>query len=154
MTPVDVRSQLVDALRLDLVGPDTARGLGIPDEILPQPSSAEVGPTGDSAMPAGDWQRTPREARVELTLPDRALATGEVDVPDSRGLRIAWAVRGVPPEACAVWTAPSGRSASPTCRTAMLSNSPRDTAWRPKRNSGALAMTIRRGGGWRRLASY
>jgi hypothetical protein len=39
MTPVEVRSQLVDALRLDLVGPDPARGLGTPDEILPQPPS-------------------------------------------------------------------------------------------------------------------
>jgi hypothetical protein len=150
------------------------------------PSSVEAGQTGDSAMPAGDWQRTPREARVELTLPDRALATGEVDVPESRGLRVAWAVRSVPPEAvgvglppdtrcvsfflvnrrdmqpdeirdtafafqteleihsrcrwcrgptCAAWTAPSGRNASPTCSTAMRSNSPWDTAWRPKRKS-------------------
>ncbi len=39
MTPVDVRSQLVDALRLDLVGPDATRILGMPDEILPQPPS-------------------------------------------------------------------------------------------------------------------
>jgi hypothetical protein len=39
MTPVEVRSQLVDALRLDLVGPDAARGLGTPDEILAQPPS-------------------------------------------------------------------------------------------------------------------
>ena len=39
MNPVDVRSQLVDALRLDLIGPDVTRSLGMPDEVLPQPPS-------------------------------------------------------------------------------------------------------------------
>ncbi|MCY2987320.1 MAG: hypothetical protein NTY19_05570 [Planctomycetota bacterium] len=39
MNPVEVRSQLVDALRLDLVGPDAVRSLGVPDEVLPQPPS-------------------------------------------------------------------------------------------------------------------
>ena len=39
MNPVDVRSQLVEALRLDLVGPDPIRELGIPNEILPQSPS-------------------------------------------------------------------------------------------------------------------
>jgi hypothetical protein len=37
MTPVDVRQQLIEALRLDLVGPDC--GLGTPTEILPQAPS-------------------------------------------------------------------------------------------------------------------
>src|SRR5712692_5384549 len=37
MTAVDVRQQLVDALRLDLVGPD--RALGTPTEVLPQAPS-------------------------------------------------------------------------------------------------------------------
>lgn len=37
MTPVSVRKQLVDALSLDLVGPD--RGLGTPDEALSQAPS-------------------------------------------------------------------------------------------------------------------
>lgn len=45
MTPVDVRSQLVDARRLDLVGPGEAcgadgAGLGDAAEILPQRPSA------------------------------------------------------------------------------------------------------------------
>ena len=37
MTPVEIRRQLVDALRLDLVGP--GEGLGTPDETLPQAPS-------------------------------------------------------------------------------------------------------------------
>src|SRR5437016_3366192 len=37
MTPVDVRSQLVDALQLDLIGPEA--DLGSPDEILLQAPS-------------------------------------------------------------------------------------------------------------------
>lgn len=39
MTPSDVRSQLVDALQLDLVGPDATRNLGTPDEVLSQSPS-------------------------------------------------------------------------------------------------------------------
>ena len=34
MKPVDVRTSIVDALQLDLIGPRD--GLGAPDEILPQ----------------------------------------------------------------------------------------------------------------------
>src|SRR5438045_2032105 len=37
MTPVEVRSELVNALRLDLVGP--GEWLGSPDEVLPQAPS-------------------------------------------------------------------------------------------------------------------
>ena len=37
MTPVDVRKQLIEALRLDLVGP--GGGLGTPTEVLPQAPS-------------------------------------------------------------------------------------------------------------------
>lgn len=37
MTPFEVRAQLVDALRLDLVGPD--HNVGMPDEVLPQAPS-------------------------------------------------------------------------------------------------------------------
>ena len=36
MKSVEVRQQLVEALRLDLIGPDLARNLGTPDEVLPQ----------------------------------------------------------------------------------------------------------------------
>ena len=39
-------------------------------------------------------------------------ATGEVDVPDSRGLRVAWAVRGVPEEAVGVGLPPDTRCIS------------------------------------------
>ena len=39
MTSVEVRSQLVDALRLDLIGPDATEKLGTPDESLPRSPS-------------------------------------------------------------------------------------------------------------------
>ncbi len=39
MKSAEVRQQLVDALRLDLVGPDATRNLGTPDEVLPQAAS-------------------------------------------------------------------------------------------------------------------
>ena len=205
MTPVEVRSQLVDALRLDLVGPDIIRSLGMPDEVLPQPpsrwyltgflvplegdesqrsdetSTEELDGAGDAkgaddavppeptaarraffpssmgvsilappvrkfaitvrwgdyepvargASPAAgaaeprtgdqtkdgppartDWRRTQREERVPIAMPDSIPATGEVDVPDSRGLRVAWAVRGVPEEAVGVGLPPDTRCVS------------------------------------------
>jgi hypothetical protein len=49
---------------------------------------------------------------MELTVSDRALATGEADVPDSGGLRVAWAVRGVPEEAVGVQLPPDTRCIS------------------------------------------
>ena len=39
MKPVEVREELVDALRLDLIGPCPTRNLGTPDEVLPQTPS-------------------------------------------------------------------------------------------------------------------
>lgn len=36
MKSVEVRQQLVEALRLDLIGPDAIERLGTPDEVLPQ----------------------------------------------------------------------------------------------------------------------
>ena len=59
-----------------------------------------------------DWRRTQREERVPIVLPDGVPATGEVDVPDSRGLRVAWAVRGVPEEAVGVGLPPDTRCIS------------------------------------------
>ncbi len=39
MTSVEVRQQLVDTLRLDLIGPDAIEKLGTPNEVLPQSPS-------------------------------------------------------------------------------------------------------------------
>lgn len=39
MNAREVRRQLVDALRLDLIGPDSVKNLGTPDELLPQAPS-------------------------------------------------------------------------------------------------------------------
>jgi len=222
MNPVEVRSKLVEALRLDLVGPDPIRELGVPDEVLPQPPSrwyltgflvpleadesqrtdeggteeldaaAEATGTDDAVPPeptaarlasfpssmgvsvliplparkfavtvrwgdysqksvvsgqlsvgdgqssvvddessvvsgqssvvhgqAGgvrqsppDWQRRQREEQVPIVLPEKVPVAGEVDVPDSRGLRVAWAVRGVPEEAVGVGLPPDTRCLS------------------------------------------
>lgn len=37
MAPLQIRKQMVDALRLDMIGPED--GLGSPEEILPEPPS-------------------------------------------------------------------------------------------------------------------
>ena len=37
MAPLQIRQQMVDALRLDMIGPED--GLGSPEEILPEPPS-------------------------------------------------------------------------------------------------------------------
>jgi hypothetical protein len=44
MTAVNVRKELIDALRLDLVGPD--QGPGTPNEFLPQAPSRWYGSFG------------------------------------------------------------------------------------------------------------
>ncbi len=59
-----------------------------------------------------DWRRTQREEQVLIVLPADVPTTGEVDVPQSRGLRVAWAVRGVPEEAVSVGLPPDTRCIS------------------------------------------
>jgi hypothetical protein len=73
MTSLEVRRQLVDALRLDLVGPSD--GIGTPDEILPQPPSR--------------WYLTGFLVPLDADTDQRAEPTSadEVDeVSDSKGL--------------------------------------------------------------------
>ena len=171
MQPVEIRKDLVDALRLDLIGPTD--NLGTPDEVLPQapsrwyltgflvPTEADEdqrtdeesvdtmdqmddrGGTDDATAPEpaaarrafmpssmgvsllispetkqfkitvrwGDyllleqdedyrgpqqWKRSPREEVVAIELPDDIPARGEQAVPNSRGMVVAWSVRGVP----------------------------------------------------------
>ncbi len=170
MSPEEVRKQLIDALSLDLVGPD--RELGNPREALPQapsrwyltgflvpidadenqkaeetsneeldevsdarglddaatpepacarraylPSSIglsllipsdtkELGVTvrwGDYKLQkpddghggAAEWQRTPREEKLTLAIPERTKQPIENDVPNSGGLKVALSVRPV-----------------------------------------------------------
>jgi len=170
MTPVDIRKQLIDALRLDLVGPDLA--LGTPNEVLPQAPSRwyltgflvpidaddsqkaeesstegldEVGDAkglDDAATPepaaarraylpssigmsllvpadtreltvtvrwgdyqlqkpedghggGAEWQRTPREEKLSLAIPELTKQPIEKEVPKSHGLKVALSVRPV-----------------------------------------------------------
>ena len=171
MTPNDVRSELVDALRLDLIGP--VDDLGSPDELLPQAPSGwyltgflvpteagesqrvdeestdtmdaldDAGGSDDAVTPEpaaarraympssmgmsllispatrrleiavrwgdyflqqpeeGDeearreWKRSDRLETVVIELPGATPDGGEQEVPNSRGLHIAWSLRGV-----------------------------------------------------------
>jgi len=171
MMPTDVRSQLVDALRLDLVGP--MGSLGTPNESLPQapsrwyltgflvPTEAKetqrTDPTSDDeldqgAEPAGldddkapepaaarrsylpssmgmsllipretarlsatvrygdyirvekeegkegplEWRRIPREETLAIDLGSGVPGSGNLPVPNSRGVELAWSLRGIP----------------------------------------------------------
>lgn len=49
----------------------------------------------DSHVSAVHWQRQPRQEAVELQLPDHTEAPFEIDVPNSRGLRLVISVRPV-----------------------------------------------------------
>ena len=75
------------------------------------------GQAGGGRQPAPDWQRKQREEQVPIALPEKVPAAGEVDVPDSPGLRIAWALRGVPEEVVGV-----GLPADTRCLSLFLVN--------------------------------
>jgi hypothetical protein len=88
MTPVEVRAQLTDALRLDLVGPE--EGLGDGHEILPQrPSSWYL--TGFLVpLEASPEQKTDEQGTDEL---DEGGDTGGLDdaaVPEPAAARVSY----------------------------------------------------------------
>jgi len=172
MKPTDVRSQLVDALRLDLVGPTGSLGTpnetlfqapsrwyltgflvpieadetqrvdftsddeldqaaepaGLDDDETPEPSAAQRSylpssmglsillPKGtnrftatvrygdysrvekgeDEKSPAVVWRRIPREETVTIDLGSKVPGSGNISVPNSRGLELVWSLRTVP----------------------------------------------------------
>lgn len=189
MKSVEVRQELVDALRLDLIGPCPVRNLGSPEEVLPQaparwyltgflvPLDAgeaqrveteateevdamdEAGGTDDAATPEpvaarqrylsssigmsllvqpttqhldvvvrwGDylrqevsdgedgyatWKRVPRKAALSVELPEEAGQPLELQVPNSRGLRLVVSVRQVAGQGGEVGVPPSTRCVS------------------------------------------
>lgn len=171
-SPLEVRKDLVDALLLDLVGPQVPLGdrkeslyqppsrwyltgflvpaeaseeqrvdptsddeldqaatpAGLDDDNAPEPAAARksflpssMGVSvllskatnkltitvryGDylraireegSDGPASEWRRTPREVTLPIEFGSKVPAAGSVPVPNSRGIELAWSLRGVP----------------------------------------------------------
>jgi hypothetical protein len=120
---VEVRSQLLEALGLDLIGPGKGSpleaetlaqrpsawhltGFLVPfdasgDQRVEEKTSQETGQV-DSGQPAARdatsrllWKRSPREEKRTLELPEQTSTPKEVDVPNSNGLKLALSVRPV-----------------------------------------------------------
>jgi hypothetical protein len=88
MVPVQVRQQLIDALRLDLVGPD--RGLGNPTEVLPQ-SPARWYLTGFLVpIDAADEQRAEEGSTEELAAQNDAAGLDDATTPEPAAARRAY----------------------------------------------------------------
>jgi len=90
MNSVEVRQKLVDALRLDLIGPDPARGLGTPDEVLPQwPSRWYL---GGFLVPleAPEEQRSEEGSDDELDAMAEAGGTDDATTPEPAAGRRAY----------------------------------------------------------------
>jgi hypothetical protein len=88
--PVEVRSQLVDALRLDLVGPDPTRGLGLPDEVLPQPPSRWYLTGFLVPLDADQTQRSDETSTEELDGAVDAKGTDDAVPPEPTAARRAY----------------------------------------------------------------
>jgi hypothetical protein len=89
MTPVQVRHELVDALRLDLVGPDITRSLGTPDEVLPQPPSRWYLTGFLVPLEADETQRTDESGTEELDAAAEAKGTDDAVPPEPTAARLA-----------------------------------------------------------------
>jgi hypothetical protein len=90
MTSVQVRQELVDALRLDLVGPDPTRNLGIPDEILPQSPSRWYLTGFLVPLEAGESQRAEETSTDELDEVSDAHGTDDATPPEPRAAKVAY----------------------------------------------------------------
>ena len=89
MNPIDVRSQLVEALRLDLVGPDPIRELGIPDAVLPQPPSRWYLTGFLVPLEADESQRTDESGTEELDAAAEGKGTDDAVPPEPTAARLA-----------------------------------------------------------------
>ncbi|WP_437202052.1 DISARM system helicase DrmA [Planctomicrobium sp. SH664] len=50
----------------------------------------------ETESPSVEWRRIPREGSVTLKLPETIPASGAIPVPNSRGVELAWSIRGIP----------------------------------------------------------
>jgi hypothetical protein len=90
MTSVEVRQQLVEALRLDLIGPDPVRNLGAPDEALPQSPSRWY--LGGFLVPldAAEEQRSEEGSDDDLNVMSEAGGTDDATMPEPAAARRAY----------------------------------------------------------------
>jgi hypothetical protein len=87
---VQVRSQLVNALRLDLIGPDAVRNLGSPDEILPQAPSRWYLTGFLVPTDAGESQKVDEDVGDELDAMAEAGGTDDATAPEPPSARRAF----------------------------------------------------------------
>jgi len=87
MQSVEIRSQLVDALRLDLIGPDSVRNLGSPDEILTQAPSRWYLTGFLVPTDAGENQKADVDVTDELDVMAEAGGTDDATAPEPPSAR-------------------------------------------------------------------
>ncbi len=88
LKPVEVRKQLVDALRLDLVGPEP--GSQLENELLPQPPSRWYLTGFLVPLEADDTQRSEEMAGEEVDELDDAGGSDDTDIPEPRAAKRAF----------------------------------------------------------------
>lgn len=88
MTPVEVRGQLVDALHLDLIGPNAR--LGTPDEILPQAPSKWYLTGFLVPIEGGQVQRQADEASEDLDSGGEPGGVDDGDAPERAAARSSY----------------------------------------------------------------
>ena len=90
MKSVEVRSQLVEALRLDLIGPDAVEKLGTPDEILPQSPSRWYLTGFLVPLDAGEEQRAQEGSDDDLDEMNEAGGADDKNTPEPAAARRAY----------------------------------------------------------------
>lgn len=100
MTPVEVRRQLVDALRLDLIGPDAARNLGTSDEVLSQAPSRWYLTGFLVPTDAGETQKSDEDAGDALDAMAEAGGTDDAAAPEPPSARRAYMPSSIGMAAC------------------------------------------------------
>jgi hypothetical protein len=90
MQAVEIRSKLVDALRLDLIGPDAVQNLGTADEVLPQAPSRWYLTGFLVPTDAGESQKVDEDASDELDAMAEAGGTDDATAPEPPSARRAY----------------------------------------------------------------
>lgn len=90
MTSAQVREHLVDALRLDTVGPDPVRDLGDPEEVLVQSPSRWYLTGFLVPWDAGENQRAEETSTDELDAADEAGGADDATAPEQAAARRAY----------------------------------------------------------------
>src|SRR3989339_133398 len=90
MTPVQVRQQLSEALRLDLIGPDASDKLGTPDEVLPQSPSRWYLTGFRAPLDAGEEQRAQEGSDDDLDEKNAAGGAYDKTTPEPAAARRAY----------------------------------------------------------------